>query len=1646
MKPKTTVATAHLSFPLATAIAAMLATPAARAAGPYYWDNNGSTAGFGTIGGTWSAPTDGPIPGWSTDPTGAALPESVTTGTGDTLNFGTATVGLGTAGIITVSGTVNAGNMTFGSASAAITLSEGMIDFAATTPAITVNNASDTISSILSGTGLITLAGTGTLTLNGTATNTITGGLNVNGGTLALDFSNIAASTSLIADTNTLGFGGGNLTLKGKAGANTTTQTLGDITVNAGGTLLINPNGGTSTTLTLGTLTATAAGGSLTLGKALSAGTGTVTITTTSDKNATTSIYGGRIVFANGTANTGYDWATSTGTGTYTLSAYGSYATNWGTSVAGATNTNNSRIQDSGTAAITHTLAGPVTTNSLKIENTATAAAQTLALAGNTLTLTSGGLLATGTRAYTISGTAGATRLTAGNGSGTYDLVVNQYNSGGLTISAVIGNHSGSATSLTKAGTGDLTLSGSNTYSGATNINAGMLQLGNVNALQNTSGITMATGTTLQPTVINAAVAAPITTAGTVKIGAPTPTTPAGTWNEFILNAAIGGTGNVTLTSAATSNAVNTVTLNAVSTYSGSTLIDTSGGANSQIFIKPGVNDALPTTTVLTIDGQTGSGTGRVAEINMNGFSQTLAGLTNTSRSLRVQRIVNSSKLAAATLTISGPGSTTFSGYLGSNVVNFSLSPSVSNANSGNGNNFGLTKNGTGTFTLSPPTLTMGGTNYSGNSHVGATKILGGILSLGDALAMSQSALDTANSIAGDATNGLKTTVTTLTMGGLTGDKNLADVFTTPSGGYSGVTTLTLNPVTGVPNSYGGVIANGASGMNLTKTGAGTQTLSGANSYTGTTTVSAGTLKLDFSAAGAVSSNIISPSSKLSMAGGTLVLQGNASTTNSQQVSDLKVTGGLSSSIQLIADPTGNPMLLTLGAITRDAKSTVDFTLPAGTQSAMNGITTTTPNASGSILGGWATVGGTSWASNNGTNIVALESFTTTTSAGIVASAYTNNDMDVDSSAGTLDGVITTSSLRFNTAAATTLTLAATGNNVISSGGILVTSAVGNNLSTITGGTLAGAASGELSIYQNNTGNSLVISSVIANNGGATGLTKAGAGTLVLSGANTYTGGTALAAGTLQFAQTNSMPAAGAVAVGAGTTLAVNGGGTGEFTSATSGNGSIGGLLAGLGGQTGGTVTYSGVVTLGIDTTNAAGGSLTYSGAIANTTGSTTLGITKLGTGTLNLTGASTYTGALTINGGTLQIGAGGTIGNVITIAVNNATTLTFARNDTWSTPDAAVISSPITINSGGTVASGGFFTTIWNLTLNGGTLTSNGGSSAAYGTFDLAGTVTATAGVTSSITTGSGTNNVINLGAGTTASNTTFNVGAGGTLNVGTVLQDHHYKSGTEFTVAGGLIKTGTGILTLAAANTYTGNTVVNGGTLELAAGAQLKFVLGATSGASNSLTGSGTAALNGSFVIDTSAADALPSGIWTLENVTTLTAAYGSTFSVVGFTDAGGNKWTKPNGLKTYTFDETTGTLTLSQSAYAGWAGGAAFTADSNGDGVANGLAWILGADSPSANGQAVLPVPGTETGFLTLHFKRVYNIGSAKLYLEYSNDLNTLDPWHVVDLVAGPLGDIEVVETSGSPNDDVTVKIPTTHASASGKLFARLHATEN
>ncbi len=202
----------------------------------------------------------------------------------------------------------------------------------------------------------------------------------------------------------------------------------------------------------------------------------------------------------------------------------------------------------------------------------------------------------------------------------------------------------------------------------------------------------------------------------------------------------------------------------------------------------------------------------------------------------------------------------------------------------------------------------------------------------------------------------------------------------------------------------------------------------------------------------------------------------------------------------------------------------------------------------------------------------------------------------------------------------------------------------------------------------------------IAGAGGLTKMDNSGAiGILILSGTNNYGGGTTITGGIMQFAKIAAMPATGNVTVAPASgaiaaTLAVNAGAaSGEWTNGTTAtNGSIGGLLAGLGGQAGSTVTYVGNVNLGIDTTNATAATMTYSGVVGNV--GTTLGLTKLGTGTLVLDQSNTYAGKTTIlGGGTLSINS---IKNVSggASAVGNPTTTANGTIDIGSTTTAATL------------------------------------------------------------------------------------------------------------------------------------------------------------------------------------------------------------------------------------------------------------------------------------------------------------------------------------------------------------------------------------
>jgi fibronectin-binding autotransporter adhesin len=474
-----------------------------------------------------------------------------------------------------------------------------------------------------------------------------------------------------------------------------------------------------------------------------------------------------------------------------------------------------------------------------------------------------GTLILQGTKSYT-----GATLINTG----TLEVQGSIASSSSITNDAALVFNSGSAQSygngisgsgtLTKSGGGTLTLTGTNTYTGATTLSAGTLILNNATALggnnpgvNGTSSISMAAGTTLRSNYLGAGsgnvdsyVYAPITLTGTgtatFMIGAGTSTAPSPAVT-FNLNGAIGGTAgtNVVFTPLTTSlnNADSIFVLGAASTYDGNTTIS-GGQASNRINVMAGVANALPETSVLSFDNVVGIGSGRISQFDFNGNDQTLAGLSNGGSvpNLRNHRVTNTGDLATLTINNSADytfgGSTLNSGYTTRAQITGKI---------------GLVKSGAGTFTLGG-TL-AGGATAGGNTFTGATKILGGILSLGETLSLQNSPLDTAGSVTGDTSNGLRTTVTTLRLGGLTGDKNFADVFTSSSGGYSGLTALTLNPGMDATHSYSGDTGDGTGGMTLTKIGAGTQVLTATNTHSGATTVAAGVLAL--AATGSIASS-----------------------------------------------------------------------------------------------------------------------------------------------------------------------------------------------------------------------------------------------------------------------------------------------------------------------------------------------------------------------------------------------------------------------------------------------------------------------------------------------------------------------------------------------------------------------------------------------------------------------------------------------------------------------------------------------------------------------------------------------------------------------------------------------------------------------
>ena len=152
-------------------------------------------------------------------------------------------------------------------------------------------------------------------------------------------------------------------------------------------------------------------------------------------------------------------------------------------------------------------------------------------------------------------------------------------------------------------------------------------------------------------------------------------------------------------------------------------------------------------------------------------------------------------------------------------------------------------------------------------------------------------------------------------------------------------------------------------------------------------------------------------------------------------------------------------------------------------------------------------------------------------------------------------------------------------------------------------------------------GQSVTFASGLASSGGT--LTKLGSGTLILAGNNTYGGVTTIDGGVLEAKSTAALSGyntSGRVVVNSAGTVAVSvNNGTGEWSAAD-----IQTLLNHA-------TFVSSNSALGIDTSDA-NGTVTYPNAIGGA-----LSFTKLGFGTLVLTGSNTYSGKTTVANGTLQ-------------------------------------------------------------------------------------------------------------------------------------------------------------------------------------------------------------------------------------------------------------------------------------------------------------------------------------------------------------------------------------------------------------------------
>ncbi|WP_181178361.1 autotransporter-associated beta strand repeat-containing protein [Mesorhizobium sp. B4-1-3] len=771
---------------------------------------------------------------------------------------------------------------------------------------------------------------------------------------------------------------------------------------------------------------------------------------------------------------------------------------------------------------------------------------------------------------------------------------------------------------LIKNGAGTLVLSGTNTYSGGTTVNAGILRAGSAQAFGGSGGMNVVGGATLDLNGFDNTVYS-LDGAGNVSMGAGTLTIMGYYGGTF--TGAISGTGGITRTGGGYAQVLSGCN----NSYTGVTTVNgggaglsvdclANGNSNSSIgAASAGAANLVLDNGVLTYTGAGGatgttdrlftlgtgggtlgaSGTGPVSFTNTGAIA--LAG-TNTARTLTLQGTNTGNNTLSALLADNGTGKTS------------------------------LTKSGAGTWILNNPTSTYTGVTTISGGVLGVSKLSNGLQasSLG-ASSSAASNLVIGNGAtlrytgAGDNTDRLFTLAagsTSIESSG-TGVINFTNTAAVTYSG-SGPRTIGLGGTNTGLNTMGGQITDGPGGATtLGKSGPGTWVLTGNNTFTGNTVINDGNLMIGN---GGTSGN--AGAGNVIIASATSTLSFNRSDTFNFTGTITPDSGAGKGTIAQIG--TGTTVLTAAG--NNVAATSVD----AGTLQVNGGLTTATVAMNGA---GTLTVNGTVGAAAGGTSTFTGDAGASTINIATTGTLRANGDLGGGNDTVNVSGTLATGAAALNLGA---------GNDTL----------VLNDTAVFTGAGVDAGTGGETgagdTLQVNTTAGRTLDGANVSN---FETLDKQGAGTLILTGNHNYSAGTTIETGTLQVGTGAVAGALTTPSVTDNGTLAFNLNNNYTFGGAISGTGAVNKLGTGVTTLTG-TNTYTGA-------TNVSAGTLIVDGNQSGATGTTTVasGATLGGTGTIG--------GSVTVaDGGTLAPGEAGNAPGALTIdgglTLNNTSAVNF--------------------------------------------------------------------------------------------------------------------------------------------------------------------------------------------------------------------------------------------------------------------------------------------------------------------------------------------------------------------------------------------------